>query len=533
MTDIKKGDWIRVPKGTVLAIDYGAGYSYKHEETTTSRDVVVQVSDVDLHGYWWQKLTDEQHKQQRNDDYGWSSNGPRTPSKTHAEWVAQAEANVGHTLQVVKWSNGKKGVYAHLAEKVEAPAPRKKPEPKVNKRQQMVIGSRWKVIQDVTIQYKHGNPLVIQGEADWEKTNPRPQNINNVQMVNGVAVFRPLTHEEAKAERKADDDWRNAVFAERKRLIKAHGEHIIRDHLVLKAGDIVKVDGKFLSSWTPGQHFSTPWVSNVVPMVVEGRDDKQYGVEYQQIADFIEAEEIPTVKAFVLRYKPTGMYFKANDWEGEARNKTGVDGQQMVDTFMKGKKWDNIGKAKTSILMATGYYQGLPGADEALPDWTGGSYHGASMEINDDWELVEFDKLGRKEVRVVDEFQAWFKRSWELRELTMRYGSAVRTVYKALEKANKLDEQKGMVVFTVTDQEALDTVGYWDRKTALTEEDKEEIDLATVSMKKGTFKKAIDHKSMAVSFANKGAALMFKLSYTGKLKVTVIDLEEMKEAVDD
>lgn len=532
MTDIKKGDWIRVPKGTVLAIDYGTGYSYKHEETSTSRDVIVQVSEVELYGYWWNKLTKEQHKQQRNDDHGWSSVGHRTPTKTHAEWVAVAEANAGHTLQVVKWSNGKKGVFAHLAEKVEAPAPRKKPEPKVNKRQQMVIGSRWEATQDVTIQYKYGNPLVIQGEADWEQANPRPQFPNNVQMVNGVAVFKVLTHEEAKAERKADDDWRNAVFAERKRLIKLHGEHIIRDYLVLKAGDIVKVAGKFLSSWTPGRHFSTPYVSNIVPLVVEGRDDQLYYVEYQQIADFLEAEEIPTVQAFVLRYKPTGMYFKATDWEGNARYKKGVDGQQMVDTFMKGKKWDNIGKAKTSILMATGYYHGLPGADEALPDWTGGGDNDGSMEINDDWELVEFDKLGRREVRVVEEFQAWFKRSWELRALTMRYGSAVRTVYKALEKAGKLDEQKGMVVFTVTDKEALDTVGYWDRKTALTEEDKADIELATASMKKGSFKKAIDHKSMAVSFANKNTALMFKLAYTGNLKVTVLDLEEMKEVVD-
>jgi len=180
--------------------------------------------------------------------------------------------------------------------------------------------------------------------------------------------------------------------------------------------------------------------------------------------------------------------------------------------------------------MMSGYYNNLPGADEALPEWGGFVTMGREDIAN--FELVEFNKLDRQEVGSVADFQDWYNRSWELRELTVKYGSSVRTVYKALEKANLLDSQKGMIVFTVTDEDVLDGVGYYGERTALTAEDTKEIDSVTSSMAKGTFKKAIDHKSMAVSFANKGSAMMFKLSYSGKLKVTVLDLEEMQEVVD-
>jgi len=522
MADIKKGDWIKVPKGSHLIRDYGKGH-YGEGEKPTSRDVTVQVSDVvELDIYYARKHGDPElfkayDKICYANPYANTYGGDITDEvrEQHRANIKAARDAVlasipGQPKNIICWSNGNKAVLDSVPELVPAPPPKKKAEIKVNKRQMMVPGSRWKVTEDVTIRYQHANPVVIQGEADWEAANPRPWNQPHGTMDQDMA-------------------WRDLLFAERKRLRDLHGEHVILDHLVLKAGDIVKVDGKFLSSWNPGTSYFTEYVSNVVPMVREGHGTKQWGVEYKQIEPFIEAEEIPTVKAFVLRYKPTGLFYKANDWDYENRVDKSVKGQQMVDTFMKGKKWDNLGKAKTSILMMTGYYDGLPGADEALPDWSGG---GATFDMNDDWELVEFDKLARKEVGVVTEFQDWFKRSWELRALTVKYGSAVRTVYKALEKSGKLDDQKGMVVFTVTDKEALDMVGYWDKKTALTDEDKAEIELATASMKKGSFKKAIDHKSMAVSFTNKSSALMFKLSYAGNLKLTVLDLEEMKEAVD-
>lgn len=521
MTDIKKGDWIKVPKGSHLMRDYGKGH-YGEGEKPTSRDVTVQVSEVVKLDIYYAREHGDPELFKAYDKVRFGNPYANTYGRDITEEMReQARANIeaaadaalasipGQPKNLICWSNGNKAVMDTVPELVPAPPPKKKAVVKVNKRQMMVPGSRWKVTEDVTIRYQHANPVVIQGEADWEAANPRP-GYNHGTM---------------------DDDmaWRDRLFAERQRLRDLHGEFVMQDHLFFKAGDILKVDGKFLSSWNPGTSYFTPYISNVVPMILEGKLKTARGVEYKQIEPFIEAEEIPTVKAFVLRYKPTGLFYKANDWERDKWVDKSVNGQQMVDTFMKGKKWDNLGKAKTSILMMTGYYDGLPGADEALPDWSGG---GSTFDMTDDWELVEFDKLARKEVGVVSEFQEWFKRSWELRALTVKYGSAVRTVYKALEKSGKLDDQKGMVVFTVTDEDALDQVGYWDKKTALTDEDKAEIELATASMKKGSFKKAIDHKSMAVSFTNKSSALMFKLSYAGKLKLTVLDLEEMKEAVD-
>jgi hypothetical protein len=190
-----------------------------------------------------------------------------------------------------------------------------------------------------------------------------------------------------------------------------------------------------------------------------------------------------------------------------------------------------LGRAKTSILTMTGYYKDLPGADESLPEWGGG---GKTFNMTSDWELVKFDKLGRKEIGPVADFHEWFATSWRLRALTVQFGSSVRTAYKALEKANLLDTQKGMIVFTETDEDKLDNAGVYGDKSAISKEEQELINQAIEStkMKKGTYKKATDIKSVAVSFPTKGAAMMFKLAYNGKLKSHVLDLETLTEAVD-
>jgi hypothetical protein len=419
---------------------------------------------------------------------------------------------------LVGWSNDNKWAKAKDLELAEKPEARKK-EPKVNLRQQMVPKSRWEFKQDVDIYYGARNPAYDAIVDAWDKANPRP-----------VYQHRSMTQAQQQAHSAAFQKHGHDREAMREAANKSVGEFTPILYRNIKAGEVFEVTGKFNSFFYPhgwgGQSYG-----NAAEVVFDGESVTKH-LEYSMIKDAIQAVSIPTVKAYVLRHKTTGLFYKTYQYDYDHRSSKEFE-LEYGDTFMKGKKWDNLGKAKTSILMMTGYYEGLPGADAALPEWSGG---GASMSKNqlEQFDLVEFDKLSRKEIGVVAEFEAWFKRSWELRALTVKYGSAVRTTYKALEKSKLLDKQKGMVVFTVTDQDKIDNIGYYsDDKSALTEEDKDEIKLATASMAKGTFKTAIDHKSMAVSFPNKGAAMMFKLSYNGNLKVSVIDLDEMKEAVND
>lgn len=586
----QKGLYIKVPKGTPLISRWG--HDTKGE--TTSRAVVVEISDTalpnadtmlteaekDARRNRLQALAEDIHQKREDifidvhypartvaNRFGHTASYPAytrpepDPARkdewnqlweenrlaeiaVHDEYKALGESRIQPHDVMVGWSKDTRWTLARnvtLAEKPEV----RKAQPKVNIRQQMVDKSRWKFTQDVDIYYGEANPAYHQHTKAWDKANPRPDRQHRHVGSNATpaqyAAYQAQENAFAALWKQWNQDRSDMVEAAQKSI----GEYRPVLYRSIKAGEIFTVDGKFSSYFHPHGLYGQKY-GNTAIVVFDG-ETGTVGLEYSMIKDFIEAESIPVVKAYVLRHRESGRYYLTS-YPDEAKSEanrqaiiaTGVQvkkyervtlySPELADTFMKGKKWDNLGKAKTSILMMTGYYEGLPGADEALPEWHGG---GASMtrEELEEFDLVEFNKLDRSEVGVVADFKTWFKRAWELRELTVRYGSSVRTTYKALEKANLLDSQKGMIVFTVMDEAKLDNVGYWGDKTALTDEDKKEIELATASMTKGTFKKAVDHKSMAVSFPNKGAAMMFKLSYNGSLKISVLDLEEMKEAV--
>jgi hypothetical protein len=559
----RKGLYMKVPKGTPLISRW-----YGTSKETTSKEVIVEISDVALPSA--EDMLTQQEKDERQRRIGALQEEFETlrkslshkvhyPATTHSRggqtWTQQAydrweilpekekefekawkaDNKAQHAIHdeytklgesrytpddvLVGWSKNNKWAQARHLEIAEKPEARKK-QPKVNLRQQMVDKSRWKFTQDVDIYYGAPNGAYHAHIDKWDKANPRPDHNH--------------------CDNNAHQNWYTAREAMRKNAQETLGEYTPKLYRSIKAGEIFTVRGKFNTYFNPngwhGQRYG-----NVAEVQFDG-EDKLVGLEYSMIKDFIEAESIPTVDVWCLRHKPTGRFYLApdyskgnyrwkNHYEEDANEDNGVDHQEMVDTFMKGKKWDNLGKAKTSILMMTGYYDGLPGADESLPEWGGG---GKTFHMTEDWELVKFDKLARQEIGPVEDFHDWFKRSWELRELTVKYGSSVRTAYKALEKANLLDSQKGMVVFTETDEEKLDNVGYHGDTTAISKEEQALIDAAIKStqMKKGTYKKATDFRSVAVTFPNKGAAMMFKLAYNGKLKTTILDLETLKEAVD-
>lgn len=562
----QKGLYMRVPKGTPLLSRWG----HDKTEELTKRDVIVEISGTALPNsdqmLTVQELRDRDarqralHMQQGEEQDAisidvhyppvtypasrgqpaWTQEGytrrqvdPAREAEWEAMWKrfrAEDEAIVkeysalGYSRYsqeevLVGWSkdnNWTKAKYLELAEKPEA----RKKEPKVNLRQQMVPKSRWEFTQDVDIYYGAPNPAYNKIVDDWDKANPRP--------VNPHGRMTDAQQQAWQATWQAHGQARHDMQVAAK---KAVGEYTPTLYRSIKAGDVFEITDKFSSYWNPYGWAGEKYGNSAV-VTFDGESGSQM-LEYSMIKDAIKAVSIPTVKAFVLRHKTTGQFYKTYEYDGYHK-----EGQpyklEYGDTFMKGKRWDNLGKAKTSILMMTGYYENLPGADAALPEWGGG---GASMtkEQLEEFDLVEFDKLSRKEVGIVPEFAEWFKRSWELRALTVKYGSSVRTAYKALEKSKLLDTQKGMAVFTVTDQDDIDNIGYYsDDKTAVTAEEQANIDTAIAStmMKKGTYKKATDHKSVAVTFPSKGAAMMFKLAYFGKLKVTILDLETLTEAVD-
>lgn len=534
----KVGDQIDIPKGTALFARYGSPTITKRDSTASIKQIYIEkqwvdyLSPTDRTAYdadmqadreEWQRIDESFRSVNRrieDENYeAWSKALDDHREKTqdlYDKYEKLAYPNLTPHDFIICWGSNNQARATQVTKSTAVPKA-KKPA-KLSLRQQMIKGTKWKVLEDILIMSRLRNPEIDRLLDIYRQANPEPAPYVAVQI---MYQGKPMM---AQQHNPVWDTWRTAFNHEQKRVHDSVDYYIDDPYVEIKAGTIFEVTGKTQQSWYRTYHHET--FSVVVPVKRVGGSGKEFMLPIDQLKDKIEMEgTMPTVPVFVLRHKPSGKFFKGTSYTGR-RGQYGVD---FSDTAMSGKQFTDVGKAKSSILSATGYYDGLPGS-ENLPEWMGGP---KTMDFNGDYELVEFDKLTRTEQQVID-LMPWFERTWQLRELTMKFGSSVRKVYNELEKKELLATQKGMIVFTVTDEDKLDEVGYWGDRTALTDEDKEEIDkaLATANLKKGSFRRATDHCSCAISFPNKGSAMLFKLGYTGNLKVSVLDLEDLKEAVD-
>lgn len=514
MTDVKDGAWVKIPKGTKLL-------GHRGFDGETKRDVMVKVTvSAPWAEEWVGFLSPEEQIKYRTRPGRHTSHLRASEEDTSAEpFKDLARKALGfHDLRVIMWSD--KSTFAHFAEVVDEPAPRKKSTPKINKKQQMVPKSTWKATQDKDIVISIRNLAVDKALQTWFNANPRPWG-----------------HSDSDYE-----EWQKWEAARQAHLAHLHatlGEYeeiLIRS---IKAGEVMTVTSK----WTTYSPYDIlirgdSWAN------FKFSDGSELALPYKALEPVVEADNIPTVDVFVIRQKSTGLFYKGHNYMGaetsaaqkEHHEKTGkwpewhevaVYSLVFVDNFMKAKQYDGLSRAKSSVLEMSGYYQGLPGS-ENLPEWMG---HGKTLDITDDFEFVKFDKLGRQEVETLD-LWSWYQRAWELRALTVQFGSSVRAVYNDLDKRGELDEQKGLLVFKAPDDQEHD----WrmgNDKSVFTPEQQKSVDDLLGTMKRGTFRKAQDFRSVSISFKDKGAAMIAKLTYSGSLKMHVLDLETLKEAMDD
>ena len=556
MCDIEAGDWIRIPKGTQLCRDYSKGYS--NNAGMTAREVVVQVSSVStidfhyLRGQADPEAIKELESVRRGGCYWRRDQTQEEYEAERTKWDAKVQAAYAKVLaslpcgstHEIRWTNDKKGVFNSLVEKVDAPAPRKKVEPKINLRQQMVNKSRWRVTRDHDVYVDITNPQLDADLQVWLKSNPEPKRTTpshkTIMTTSGPAML--MLNDETWE--KARNTWWNARRNEMERIAKLYPAKVPHVIGTLKAGTVFTISGKF------GGHMSYKGEylhGQFAPVLFDGAAKPVY-MPYNGIKDAIEAESIPTVDIYVLRDTATGMFLQRYPYgnseyvgnplstrdhylPGEYVFRGMKNPPEMVDKFMKAKHFDNMGRLKTSILQATGYYDGLN--TDAIDNARGyDTSYEKQMDLPDTWEVVKFDKLARKEVEVLD-IQSWYKRAYELRELTLRFGSSVRSVWKALEKRGALDDQKGMIVFSVPQAQKEEGLDYGDKTAFTPEQAKSVTDLIeTLGLKKGTYQTARDSYTQSLSFKDKSTALMAKLSYSGSLKMTVLDLETLREAVE-
>jgi hypothetical protein len=498
MNRLQKGTWVKVPKGTKL-LNHSGEY-----EGETSRDVVVEVKDTNWvnwadNGRWLTMMgyAEPDYWAAQRAAYG----ARNTDAKPFMDKIA---AKMGvKSLESFSWSD--KTTFVEFLEVVPAPPPKKKSEPKINKKQQMVPKSKWKVTKDLDLAIDIPNTAVESAMAAWDRAHKSTW--PNTYTPGGKAAY--------DAHFKARD-------AERDRLNATLGEFSSRPIRSLKAGEVFEVMGKW-STYCPYNYSvrGESWVD----VQFDGAT-KTLAIPYKSVEPVIEVESIPTVDVFVIRQKSTGLFYKAYDWG--AYHDNGDHKVEYADSFMKAKQYDGVSRAKSSVLELSGYYAGLPGS-ENLPEWMG---HGKVVTFTDDYEFVKFDKLGRKEVETID-LWSWFQRAWELRKLTVAFGSSVRTVYNDLDKRGELDEQKGLLVFKAPDEQDQDWRTVNDKSVFTPEQQKSVDDLVSaLNLKRGSFRKAQDFRSFSMSFKDKGAAMIAKLTYGGNLKMHVLDLETLKEVAE-
>lgn len=254
-------------------------------------------------------------------------------------------------------------------------------------------------------------------------------------------------------------------------------------------------------------------IERVMTTAVETNDDGTVKLDPKDI-----------IPAYYIFDTKTGQYYKS---DGATYQNGWTFSIEYADAKKKHtgcKNWKRLADARRAVMDWSGYYVGLPGVDRSDNYFTGGD---KKFDIPDTWEIHEIDKATRQVTRKID-IQGPLKRSWRLRELTVKYGSAVRQVYSDLEKKDKLDEFTAMVVFTKRDPS---NNYYWDWE--LTDSEKAEIDSAVEALDKKDIKRAKGDTQVAFAIKDVATGLQIRLTYTGELEVALLNLGNLTEVLDD
>lgn len=201
------------------------------------------------------------------------------------------------------------------------------------------------------------------------------------------------------------------------------------------ADDLTVYEGgaEQLRSWHDYKGDFFGYDRSVKPQVVD--------IPIKQLEGKMIALEIPETPFFVLRDTATNEYFggwKMEDYaikHGPQYAHVGMrqtDERKMVTKLSSAKKYSTESACKASIRDFIGYNAGLEDyhGGESGPEYMEGGKK--KMDLPPTWEMVSFDKSSGRELRIID-VQNWLRELMRLRNLTAKFGTAVRAVYKKAE----------------------------------------------------------------------------------------------------
>lgn len=473
---IESGDTIKIPSGTTV-------YDYRGSRLHTDMEVIARAKRVgvkgrvDLRSNWYPLMPmgarEEFHiglKLITGDSlegclphlFVWMREisagfgNPRTDillkhreeikpifDKAHAATIAAL--NDDFTFLEFGGRNDRHVVRAADVEAVEAPAPKPvevKKEPKITKRKQMVIGSKWRFSQDITIKAWIENPRIWELVAKRVSISRSPnrtvmQGNTMVVVMGGGTPNTPS--EEAQI----------ATIQKEINRLTSKEKQIQIDLYDIKANTLVEVVDKLKASdsgygsnkETNGLLVPVDVLDGEIKSLVTGKTKLGYhrggyGLPYKLIEDFVEAEEIPEVLEYIIRDAPTGTYFAGWETEDNGNYNRITDEPKFSSTISGAKKYKTSSAVKASIRDMTGYNSGL---DDNDMEGAGYIFDGGKKKIDlpEGWEMIAFDKATREIKGDPIDLQNWYAGLMRFRVLTQKYGSAVRAVYKKAEGKGK------------------------------------------------------------------------------------------------
>lgn len=296
------------------------------------------------------------------------------------------------------------------------------------------------------------------------------------------------------------------------KLIKSNGYKDPVDDGVIPAGTEIEIVDKF-TTYGPS-YLDGLWV----PIAYPGY--KQRLVLFSELnQDPEQVGEAEVIPVFYIWDTVEKKYYSGYDYDYHKSRNMDIT---YTDKLSKAKSFKMLNLARTHALIQSGYYADLPETWGQIPDWMQSN---KAFDIPDTWEIVKINKLTKQVIERI-ELVDTFKRTWKLRALTVKYGSAVRAVYSALEKKKELDNFSAMLSFSL----GKDKDGYF-RDDDIPEVEKDAIKELLKQFDKKDIKIHKSATGFAVGAKDATTAMMVKLAYEGSLECALIDFDKMGEVV--
>lgn len=230
------------------------------------------------------------------------------------------------------------------------------------------------------------------------------------------------------------------------------------------------------------------------------------------------------MSTFHIRDTKTGKFYSKfrSDWNYD---------NQVSNPYFEyasggfGKGFKELGKVKTHLLYLIGIM--LP-----PPDWL---YNPCPIDsVPDTWEIVEIIDKSKKEMTVLDlNPSKYVDECQRLRVLTDTYGSAVKEVYKKLEKTNKLNELKYVAAISINIDNIKDQSGWIDYDNMKLDIGAVDEAIKAMGIKRSEMVRASKGISIAIAFKDQETAVWFSFTYGGSDIVKCLDMEKLEEIVQE